>query len=261
MFESILQRYSFTGVDTSGEEVGDFGLSAGAGVTYVIVGHTEPLELVHDGGAGDALPIPAGLTVISGPYRDASGGAPRLIRATGASTDVDVIAVREEGSDFRHEPLGDVVRIDDADPVDVLVDDADPVDVDLVAQALESLDIRATFLLGEANPITSGSSEQSVPLVDPDTGETLTDGNDRLDVSGYGALTVRVVPGASGADFRVRAYSSTFGSGDDIFDETGVSSEQIVGVESRDITGVREIEIFENGTDGEDQQIAAYLEV
>jgi len=124
-----------------------------------------------------------------------------------------------------------------------------------------AVDTRAESLLGEADPITSTTSEQSASLVDPDTGETLTDSNDRLDVSGYGSLTVRVVPGASGVDVRVRAFSSTFGSGDDIFDETDVSSEQIIGVEGRDITGVREVEIFEDGTDGEDQQIAAYLEV
>lgn len=120
--------------------------------------------------------------------------------------------------------------------------------------------IRSASLLTQANPTSTGA-EEPVTLTNPETGETLTDGSDRLDVSGFGSLTVRVDPGGSGADFRARAYSSTWGSGDDIIDEDSVTSEGIIGVEGRDVTGVREIKIFEDGTNGEDQEIAAYLEV
>ncbi|MFB6375292.1 MAG: hypothetical protein ABEN55_19715, partial [Bradymonadaceae bacterium] len=96
MFERIEKRYNFTGVDTSGQQLGGLGLSAGAGITYVVLGHTEPMELVREGSSGQSLPIPAGLTVVSGPYRDASGGAPRLIRTQNGSTDVEVIALRDD---------------------------------------------------------------------------------------------------------------------------------------------------------------------
>jgi hypothetical protein len=237
MIEGIIEVYNNVTIGPSGEDLVEaLDVPARSGVSFIFDGHSEPLVLTGNSGISGP-PMEAGKTWFSGPYQIGNQYAPEKVASPNGPTTLDIYVVRDDSDSFQHGPTGDVVSVDNI------------------------VDTRAGAILAEADPITSTSSEQSVPLDDPSTGATLTDGDDRLDVSGYGSLTVRVAPGASGADFRVQAHSSTFGAGDDIFDEGSVTTKKIIGVEARDVTGVREIKIFEDGTDGEDQQIAAYVEV
>jgi hypothetical protein len=124
MIEGIIDRLTLS-ADPAGSKIDDYDrLPDSTGLSFIVQGHQEPVELVKSASGPSTVPLEAGESWFVGPYRRGSDLVPKFIRTTnGQTTGLEVLVVQDNSKTFQIRRLNDrTVDIDDADAIDVEMD-------------------------------------------------------------------------------------------------------------------------------------------